>query len=686
LREMQWRRRQRDQVRDTEKESKAHEFAEILVCNLMPSFRFSKFQFRGMQPKVETISLEFEDLSLELKNGQRVLKGVTGNFGAGKMCAIMGPSGAGKTTFMNTLCGKANYGTMGGTVRVNGKDTTISKFRSVTGFVPQDDIVFEDLTVREQIYFSARLRNDVSTSENKIKHIVNDVLNIMQIDHIQNTIVGGVEQRGISGGQRKRVNISLELAAQPTLLFLDEPTSGLDATSSLAVALSLKTLCGLGMTSIMVIHQPRYSLFTLFDDVLLLGKGGRTVYLGDSRGAKRYFEHLGFAMAGNENPADWFMDVISGEVKNAGIAKFEPAKLFDMWDDNESFPAVDHDESGPRLRRTLTFIEATQMDRAVLTASLQEEFARIDPNLNFVINEDDLSLLLTRLAGAEPGETVVRELMDRMAGPDAETVSKSQFLELPQWLERGIARQQRRFRKRRKRGLACPRTNAIEKDARILHADEDLDDKKVGAVVAYGSSDGVHHCPHPRSHFLRCFGSIHRRAASLGFGSGSVPAHGAGIVDGRFLSAHLRGRPASLLARAGSWHKRLGILPVARYHQHGRRRHADLFLHRDLLRGPATLCPLLHVGIAVLPRLIGCVCLGDAGVASGATCEGGILRDAAYLHNLRLARSTRHAGGDVARRPGGGNCFQSVAYSVVCGHELLHEHDNAAPRPDANGS
>merc|ERR1719392_441714 len=114
----------------------------------------------------------------------------------------------------------------------------------------------------------------------------------MQVDHIQDSIVGSVEQRGISGGQRKRVNIGLELAAQPSVLFLDEPTSGLDATSSLTVVLSLKKMCQLGMSSIMVIHQPRYSLFTLFDDVLLLGKGGQAVYLGTSLGAKPNVESL----------------------------------------------------------------------------------------------------------------------------------------------------------------------------------------------------------------------------------------------------------------------------------------------------------------------------------------------------------------------------------------------------------
>merc|ERR1719333_1960362 len=161
--------------------------------------------------------------------------------------------------------------------------------------------------------------------------ISDDVLNVMQMAHIQNSIVGGVEERGISGGQRKRVNIGLELAAQPTVLFLDEPTSGLDSTSSLSVALSLKKMSELGMTSIMVIHQPRYSLFTLFDDVLLLGKGGQTVYLGPSLGVKPYFESLGFEMPADENPADWFMDVISGEMPNARIPNFKPEMLFDFW-------------------------------------------------------------------------------------------------------------------------------------------------------------------------------------------------------------------------------------------------------------------------------------------------------------------------------------------------------------------
>jgi ABC-type multidrug transport system ATPase subunit len=331
LLDRRWRRLQMRLAKATGVMNESYAFSLNLVRHFMPSFKVEKYQFRGMQQKTGGTTIEFEDLSLKLPSGKLVLEGVTGQFQAGRMCAIMGPSGAGKTTFMNVLCGKATYGQMGGSIRINGQEANMKSLKSVMGFVPQDDIVHQELTVREQIQFSARLRGHVGLSEGRIQRITEDVLNVMQIDHVQNSIVGGVEQRGISGGQRKRVNIGLELAAEPTLLFLDEPTSGLDSTSSLSVCSSLRKMCQLGMTSIMVIHQPRYSLFTLFDDVLLLGKGGKTVYLGPSSEAKPYFEGLGFEMPANENPADWFMDVISGEVPNSKLTNFKPEQLFDLW-------------------------------------------------------------------------------------------------------------------------------------------------------------------------------------------------------------------------------------------------------------------------------------------------------------------------------------------------------------------
>merc|ERR1719159_795308 len=101
---------------------------------------------------------------------------------------------------------------MGGSIRINGSEANMGSLKSVIGFVPQDDIVHQELTVREQIQFSTKLRGRMSLTEARSELITEDVLNVMQLDHIQNSIVGGVEQRGISGGQRKRVNIGLELA------------------------------------------------------------------------------------------------------------------------------------------------------------------------------------------------------------------------------------------------------------------------------------------------------------------------------------------------------------------------------------------------------------------------------------------------------------------------------------------
>eukprot|EP00929_Paragymnodinium_shiwhaense_P005187 TRINITY_DN10682_c0_g1_i1.p1 TRINITY_DN10682_c0_g1~~TRINITY_DN10682_c0_g1_i1.p1 ORF type:complete len:809 (+),score=178.21 TRINITY_DN10682_c0_g1_i1:240-2429(+) len=407
----------------------------------MPTFKVAKYQFRGMQPASSAeMNISFENLGLELKNGKKVLQGVTGEFKSGRMVAIMGPSGCGKTTFMNVLCGKATYGTQTGDIFVNGKPTQVSKFKSMVGFVPQDDVVFSNLTVREQIHFSARLRNETGLTKERLRNITEDVLNVMQIDRIQNSITGGVESRGISGGQRKRVNIGLELAAQPSLLFLDEPTSGLDATSSLSVCASLKKMCQLGMTSIMVIHQPRYSLFTLFDDVLLLGKGGRVCYLGNSQGAKSYFEGLGFQMALNENPADWFMDIISGEAQHSTDGSWKPEMLFDMWQEGAAAGRRDvQAASAEAIGRSITDKDCKQM----LAQRLQEEWNMIDRNNDGVMDEYELKELLTQCAGVSPDDKVVHELFVCMADAGSEIVTRDQCVEYLTGLSDDICGQMR---------------------------------------------------------------------------------------------------------------------------------------------------------------------------------------------------------------------------------------------------
>jgi len=429
--DQQWQQSSQNMKKAAKVMDESRELAINIAKAFMPSWKLERYQFRGMRPKSTGIDVKFKELSLELWNGKKVLEGVTGEFTAGRMCAIMGPSGAGKTTFMNVLCGKATYGRMGGEIEINGQNLEVREIKSVLGFVPQDDIVHEELTVREQIRFSAELRNETGTSKARIHRITDDVLHVMQIDHIMNEIVGGVENRGISGGQRKRVNIGLELAAQPTILFLDEPTSGLDSTSSLSVVLSLKKMCQLGMSSIMVIHQPRYSLFTLFDDVLLLGKGGRTVYLGPSGGAKPYFDSKGFQMHSDENPADWFMDIISGEVANIYEPTFQPPMLFEMWTNADVQMAVYRGQPGRSMNG--------EDDMAILQNKLEEEWTKIDKNKDGYIDIDELTALLELCSSGKPTEEVVQELFTSM-GEGGEFVTKAQFLSYLVGLRGDVAR------------------------------------------------------------------------------------------------------------------------------------------------------------------------------------------------------------------------------------------------------
>lgn len=424
-RELQAQRRHRSQAM-----GQAEDISTAMAQLLLPSRAISNYRFRGMQRKERTVSIEFKELGLVLPDSRTVLHGVTGAFNAGHMAAILGPSGAGKTTFMNVLCGKATYGKMTGEVKFNGEKCNISEIRPALAFVPQDDIVHANLTVRENIHFSAKLRNPASTPPQRIDDIVEDVLRVMQIEHIQLCMVGNVEERGISGGQRKRVNIGLELAACSALLFLDEPTSGLDATSSLQIMNSLKKMTELHMNIIMVIHQPRYSLFTLFDDVLLLGPGGRTVYQGPSQSAMDYFEDLGFELPPKENPADWFMDILSGGVPSTEIHNFKPAMLFDAW--LQRGDSV-RGQTPPKWRG-LSNLE----DEQVFMQAVEMEWDNIDCDRSGSLDVHELKRLVQRCGCTDPDAAAVQNLFSRIAGAE-EFVFKQDLVDFLRGLTSTVA-------------------------------------------------------------------------------------------------------------------------------------------------------------------------------------------------------------------------------------------------------
>ncbi|KAL2916645.1 hypothetical protein HK105_203757 [Polyrhizophydium stewartii] len=319
-----------DQEHEAEDSIKQENPSPAVVENetIVDISRLTSVWNRGLGGHNLSVDFKFSEMGLQLPSGKYILKGVTGEIKSSRMTAIMGPSGAGKTTFMNVLCGKVSR--TKGDLFVNGKRAEIPDYKKIMGYVPQDDVMLRELTVREIVLHSARCRLPRSWPAAEIEKYVDDLLVALNLAHVAHTVIGDETTRGVSGGQRKRVNIAIEMAAVPICLFLDEPTSGLDSTAALDVANILQQITQLGMTIVAVIHQPRIEIFRKFDDVLMIAPGGRTAYLGPTAGARPYFERLGFVFDPLANEADVLMDILAGKGHNTN-GKTTPEDLIHMW-------------------------------------------------------------------------------------------------------------------------------------------------------------------------------------------------------------------------------------------------------------------------------------------------------------------------------------------------------------------
>ncbi|KAG2383010.1 hypothetical protein C9374_004977 [Naegleria lovaniensis] len=223
----------------------------------------------------------------------------------------MGPSGSGKSTLLAALSDHAHYANVYGDIKINGVKASMKQFKNVCAFVTQDDFMNRQLTVEEAILFSARTRLNWSVSQKRLERLVDGVIQLLDLNEVRHSIIGDENKRGISGGQRKRVSIAMEFVACPYVLFLDEPTSSLDSYSSFEVAKSMKDIARSGITVVAVVHQPRYEIFQMFDDVILLGKGGRVAYAGPCSTAMDYFKNeLQLECPPFVNPSDFFLDAI----------------------------------------------------------------------------------------------------------------------------------------------------------------------------------------------------------------------------------------------------------------------------------------------------------------------------------------------------------------------------------------
>ena len=230
-------------------------------------------------------SLEARGICVQIKE-KKLIHGVSFTLLAGEFAALMGPSGAGKTTLLNALNGYTPPAQ--GDVLLNNYDlyAHFDQFRNVLGYVPQDDVIHRELTVFEALWYSARLRLPPDYDDHEIEQRIKQVIAQLGLEGTENVLIGSPEKKGISGGQRKRVNLAMELLTDPKVLFLDEPTSGLSSEDTLQVMKVLRKLADDGRTIILTIHQPSLEAYQLLDHLVLMAKDankpepGRLGYFG----------------------------------------------------------------------------------------------------------------------------------------------------------------------------------------------------------------------------------------------------------------------------------------------------------------------------------------------------------------------------------------------------------------------
>ena len=332
----------------------------------------AQFMKTGDEPR---ITFEANNISYRFRNGKLGLRNINIKEESGKLIGLMGASGAGKSTLLNVL--NSTDKPSEGTVLINGINihTEKKKIEGVIGFVPQDDLLIEDLSVYENLYFAAKLCF-THLSKTELDNLVLKTLNNLGLMETRNLKVGSPLEKTISGGQRKRLNIGLELLREPSVLFVDEPTSGLSSRDSENIMDLLKELSLKGKLIFVVIHQPSSDIFKMFDKLIILDTGGYQIYYGNPVDSVVYFKSLINMInseqgecheCGNVNPEQIFNIIETKVVNEYGNFTDERKVLPENWnqyfDENTQLPEIEPSHEYPpsslnipsRIKQTIIF-------------------------------------------------------------------------------------------------------------------------------------------------------------------------------------------------------------------------------------------------------------------------------------------------------------------------------------------
>lgn len=282
--------------------------------------------------KQKSVELGWSGIDFRVNGGtKQILHGCEGSIRPGDLCCIMGPSGAGKTSLLNILAGRVSTNSkvvVKGSITANGEPVVPRHFRRRIAYVMQDDALFSTQTPREAFRFSATLRLPSDVPKSTVDRLVNNMVVALGLEKCADTMCGGGLIKGISGGERKRTAIGIELISNPSILFLDEPSSGLDSFSAFQVIKILKRLSASGRTVITTIHQPSSECFDLFDDVMLLASG-RVIYHNKVARLPSYLRGVGHPCPRNYNPADFVIFMMQQQSADGVI------KLAGSWETSE---------------------------------------------------------------------------------------------------------------------------------------------------------------------------------------------------------------------------------------------------------------------------------------------------------------------------------------------------------------